>query len=103
MARPCRGHQVAQEVKGFGSLQVWAKWIGSHCCDESAGLSPQHQASLSPRARQWGWASLEPCFQQNQELTQPLNHNGGPECGPHHARTRHSDALRGRALVVSGE
>lgn len=62
-----------------------------------------HQAGLSLRARQWGWGSLESCFQQNQELAQPLNRRRGPGCGPHHARKRHSDALKGRALVVSGE
>lgn len=50
VARPCRGHQVAQEVKGSGSLQVWVKGTGSHCCDECAGLSPQ-QAELCPQAR----------------------------------------------------
>jgi len=80
-------HQVAQEGKGFAGHPHGSgfKWIASHCCDESVGLSlhnmglcPRAGASCSPRARQKGCSSREPCFQQGEERS--LNRSGGPGC-----------------------
>lgn len=90
-------HQVAQEVKGFAyhPCRSGFKLMASHCCDESVGLSPHGMwlrscagVTCSPRVRQWGWSSQEPCFQQSEELSQCLNHSRGPGCmgaaEPHH-------------------
>lgn len=90
-------HQVAQEGKGFACHphRSGFKWVASHCCDESVGLSPHgtglcHRAgaSCSPRARQQGCGSQEP---ESKELSQHLGCSGGPGClgaaGPHHPRS----------------
>lgn len=79
-------HQVAQEVKGFvcHPCRSRFKLMASHCCDESVGLSLHGMwlrscagVTCSPRTRQWGCSSQEPCFQQSEELSQRLNHNRG--------------------------